>query len=145
MIGAASTDTRVVYDASLGTDSNILPVGLTSRLRVAAQLSHWECARILITEENTLPNMLALAGPTSRFAASGAPAGFWAGYWHGLVAPIACLLGIFHPGIRIYEVRNTGRPYDIGFVLGSLTVLGTTTYYPDGSVERTYWWPPRAH
>jgi hypothetical protein len=48
--------------------------------------------------------------------------GFWKGIWHGVVAPIALVLGIFSD-VRVYAFPNTGGWYDLGFLLG-LTVWG---------------------
>lgn len=70
-------------------------------------------------------NRLAVAGPNSRFeVADAAPAGFWAGLWHGVIAPIAFIVSLFQPGVRMYEIRNTGWHYDVGFLLGIIVVLG---------------------
>jgi hypothetical protein len=65
-----------------------------------------------------MPNAFALAGPDSKYKLPGAtPAGFWAGFWHGLIAPWIFLVSLFVPGIRIYETNNKGRRYDFGFLL----------------------------
>lgn len=45
------------------------------------------------------------------------PAGFLWGIWHGWMAPISLIVGLFKPEIRIYEIANTGRWYDFGFYL----------------------------
>ncbi len=45
------------------------------------------------------------------------PAGFFSGLWHGCVAPISLIIGIFNPDIRVYEKNNTGWWYDFGFLL----------------------------
>lgn len=70
-------------------------------------------------------NRLAVAGPSSRYELADAqPAGFWAGFWHGIIAPITFIVGLFQPGVRMYEMKNTGWQYDLGFLLGMLAVLG---------------------
>ena len=70
-------------------------------------------------------NILAVAGPGSRFQRPGArPAGFWAGVWHGLICPFTLLVCLFTPNVRIYETHNRGRLYDIGFYLGAAAALG---------------------
>jgi hypothetical protein len=51
------------------------------------------------------------------FAMTGLP-GFWRGFWHGLVAPIAFVVSLFSDTIRIYATPNTGRWYDFGYMLG---------------------------
>lgn len=64
-------------------------------------------------------NILWVAGPNSKFKAPGAkPAGFWVGFWHGLIAPLIFLIGLFTPKVKAYETNNNGRWYDFGFLLG---------------------------
>ena len=66
-----------------------------------------------------MPNILAVAGPNSTYAAEGArPAGLLVGFWHGIICPITFFVSIFSPGVRIYEPNNTGVMYDLGFVIG---------------------------
>ena len=45
------------------------------------------------------------------------PAGFLWGIWHGWMAPISSIVGLFKPEIRICEIANTARWYDFGFYL----------------------------
>lgn len=49
--------------------------------------------------------------------ASGEP-GFFLGFWHGLIAPVAFLISLFTDAVRVYAVPNLGRWYDFGFMLG---------------------------
>ena len=66
-----------------------------------------------------MANILAVAGPNSKYQLPGAkPAGFWAGLWHGLIAPITFIVSLFTPNVRIYETNNRGRLYDFGFIIG---------------------------
>ena len=57
------------------------------------------------------------------------PAGFFSGIWHGWIAPISLIFGLFRDYIRVYEVANTGWWYDFGFYLaivggwGSLSLV----------------------
>jgi len=77
-----------------------------------------------------MSNVLAVAGPGSRFQVPGASAaGFWAGLWHGLISPITFLVSLFTPNVRIYETNNRGRWYDFGFIIGVSGAFGggTTT------------------
>lgn len=70
-------------------------------------------------------NKLAVAGPNSRFQQPDAsPAGFWAGYWHGMIMPITFVISLFNPGVRIYETHNNGAWYDFGFFLGAVSHAG---------------------
>ena len=76
-----------------------------------------------------LANILAVAGPNSTYQKPGAhPAGFWAGFWHGVILPITFFVSLFNPGVRIYETHNRGRLYDLGFVLGASGSLGGSGY-----------------
>lgn len=52
------------------------------------------------------------------------PAGFFWGIWHGWTAPFALIIGIFNKNIRIYEVINTGWPYDFGFYMAIISGFG---------------------
>jgi hypothetical protein len=44
--------------------------------------------------------------------------GFWRGFWHGFIAPIAFVVSLFSDEVRIYAFPNSGRWYDFGFMLG---------------------------
>jgi hypothetical protein len=52
------------------------------------------------------------------------PAGFFSGIWHGWIAPLSLIIGIFKPGIRIYETANTGWGYDFGFYMAIISGFG---------------------
>ena len=72
-----------------------------------------------------MANRFALAGPDSKFKQPDAkPAGFWAGFWHGLIAPITFIVSLFNPKVRIYEMNNRGRLYDFGFIIGVSSSFG---------------------
>ena len=43
------------------------------------------------------------------------PASFLSGIWHGWVAPVSLIAGIFNHKIRVYEPVNSGWWYDFGF------------------------------
>jgi hypothetical protein len=74
-----------------------------------------------------MANILAIAGPNSKYQVLGAkPAGFWAGFWHGLIVPIAFIVSLFNDDVRIYEKNNRGRLYDFGFLLGVGTSIGSS-------------------
>jgi len=51
-------------------------------------------------------------------------AGFFLGIWHGWIAPISLVVGIFNPAVRIYEVFNTGWLYDFGFYIAIISGFG---------------------
>jgi len=66
-----------------------------------------------------MANTLSVAGSNSKYKEAGAqPAGFWVGFWHGLIAPITFLVSLFAEGVSIYETNNNGRWYEFGFLLG---------------------------
>jgi hypothetical protein len=79
----------------------------------------------------TNTNILAVAGPGSKYQVSGAvPAGFRAGFWHGLISPIAFIVSLFNSRVRIYETHNRGRSYEFGFIFGASVTMG-------GSISQT--------
>ncbi len=72
-----------------------------------------------------LPNILAVAGPNSTYAAEGArPASLLAGFWHGIICPITSFVSIFSSGVRIYEPNNSGVMSHLGFVIGIVGSFG---------------------
>jgi len=56
------------------------------------------------------------------------PAGFFTGVWHGWIAPISLIVGIFNPIIRIYETFNTGWWYDLGFYIAIISGFGGISF-----------------
>jgi hypothetical protein len=52
------------------------------------------------------------------------PAGFFWGVWHGWIAPISLIAGIFKENIRVYETMNTGWFYDFGFYIAIISGFG---------------------
>lgn len=52
------------------------------------------------------------------------PAGFFKGIWHGWIAPISLIIGIFDDVIRVYEPNNTGWWYDLGFYVAVISGFG---------------------
>lgn len=53
------------------------------------------------------------------------PAGFFSGIWHGWIAPVSLILGIFNTKISIYESFNTGWWYDFGFYISIIAGFGS--------------------
>lgn len=47
-----------------------------------------------------------------------APAGFWYGLWHGFISLITFIISLFNDNVAVYEINNSGRLYDLGFILG---------------------------
>jgi len=52
------------------------------------------------------------------------PAGFFWGVWHGWIAPISLIGGLFNHKLHIYEVMNTGWWYDLGFYIAIISGFG---------------------
>lgn len=48
---------------------------------------------------------------------------FW-GIWHGWIAPLSLIIGIFNKNIRVYETFNTGWWYDFGFYIAIIGGFG---------------------
>jgi len=51
-------------------------------------------------------------------------AGFFWGIWHGWIAPISLIIGLFNKETRIYEVVNTGLGYDLGYYMAIISGFG---------------------
>ena len=77
-------------------------------------------ARICVRTALVALFALALTGclaTQENVVAMGDRAGFLHGLWHGFIAPIGFIIGLFSEA-RIYAVPNTGLWYDLGFMLG---------------------------
>lgn len=57
------------------------------------------------------------------------PADFLWGIWHGWIAPVTLVFGIFNRSIRIYETINTGWWYDFGFYLAIVGGFGGLAFF----------------
>ncbi len=55
------------------------------------------------------------------------PAGFWAGLWHGFISLITFIISLFNSNVGIYEVNNSGWPYNLGFIIGIMIFYGGST------------------
>lgn len=74
--------------------------------------------------------LLVLAGcaPGSGASSPANPAGFFTGIWHGWIAPISLIWGLFNPAIRVYEPINTGWWYDFGFYIAVIGGFGSISF-----------------
>jgi hypothetical protein len=72
-------------------------------------------------------SILAISGcfPGGRSYSADDPAGFFSGVWHGWIAPVSLIVGLFKDGIRIYEPHNTGWWYDFGFYIAVIAGFGS--------------------
>ncbi len=57
------------------------------------------------------------------------PAGFFSGIWHGWIAPITLIWGLFNESIRVYEPINTGWWYDFGFYIAIIGGFGSISFF----------------
>lgn len=51
-------------------------------------------------------------------------AGFFTGFWHGLICTFALIGHIFDPSIGVYQTVNEGGWYDFGFLWGAAAFAG---------------------
>ncbi len=79
--------------------------------------------------------LVGCAAGDGRFTAD-APAGFWAGLWHGFISWVTLIIGIFSDQVRVYEIHNAGGWYDLGFLLGVGIWGGGTHAYRRTSRKR---------
>ena len=80
----------------------------------------------VLRREIIVANKWAVAGSGSQFQEpDAAPAGFWAGLWHGMILPITFLVSLFKPEVGIYETNNSGGWYNFGFFLGVASAFGS--------------------
>lgn len=59
-----------------------------------------------------------------QYLSPGNPAGFWAGIWHGFIIVITFIVSLFTDEVGLYEINNTGWPYNLGFLLGLFCSIG---------------------
>ena len=52
------------------------------------------------------------------------PAGFLWGIWHGWLAPLSLIWGLFNSEMRVYEPFNTGWWYNFGFYIAVISGFG---------------------
>ena len=68
--------------------------------------------------------LIAGCAPGSGSNSPETPAGFFKGIWHGWIAPVSLIWGIFNPLIRVYEPYNSGWFYDFGFYIAIIGGFG---------------------
>ncbi|MBN2883863.1 MAG: hypothetical protein JXN10_10060, partial [Clostridia bacterium] len=68
--------------------------------------------------------LLVACAPGDGKATIEKPANFLWGIWHGWIAPVTLIIGIFNKGIRIYESINTGWWYDFGYYIAIVGGFG---------------------
>lgn len=71
------------------------------------------------------------------------PAGFWQGLWHGIISVITLIVGLFDANVRVYELDNNGAWYDLGLLLGVVSIWGggsAKTYHSKRSRQDRQEW-----
>jgi hypothetical protein len=70
---------------------------------------------------------VALSGclPSQAKEVKAKPANFLTGIWHGWIAPISLIVGIFNKNISVYQTYNTGWWYDFGFYIAIISGFGS--------------------
>ncbi|WP_442600506.1 hypothetical protein [Paenibacillus sp. KN14-4R] len=63
-------------------------------------------------------------------------AGFFWGIWHGWLAPISLIIGIFKNNIRLYETYNSGWWYDLGYYIAIISGFGGISLFRHKKVDR---------
>ena len=56
------------------------------------------------------------------------PAGVFWGVWHGWIAPISLIGGIFNKNLHVYEAMNKGWWYDLGFYMAIISGFGGLSF-----------------
>jgi hypothetical protein len=86
-------------------------------------------------------SVLAVIGLSGCFPGGGyspaEPAGFFSGVWHGWIAPLSLIVGIFKDGVRIYEPNNSGWWYDLGFYVAVIAGFGGIALFRKGRKHRS--------
>ena len=67
---------------------------------------------------------ISACAPGDGAANADKPANFLWGIWHGWIAPISLVVGLFNSDIRVYETFNTGWWYDFGFYMAIISGFG---------------------
>ena len=79
-----------------------------------------------------MANPLWIAGEHSQYQQGGKRAGFFAGAWHGVIAPLTIILqfaGYYAPGlagVSFYELHHRRLRYNVGFILAVAWLYGST-------------------
>lgn len=63
-------------------------------------------------------------------------AGFFWGIWHGWIAPISLLIGVFNHTIRLYETYNSGWLYDFGYYIAVISGFGGISLFRRKKTKR---------
>ncbi len=67
-------------------------------------------------------------------------AGFWVGVWHGLIIVITFIVSLFTKEVGLYEINNTGWPYNLGFLIGLYLSVGGGLHFGRRKKRHKYDW-----
>ncbi|HET7839409.1 MAG TPA: hypothetical protein VFL04_06585 [Rectinemataceae bacterium] len=76
---------------------------------------------VLVSLSGCAPGPNELQGPTDS---RGRLPGFWQGLWNGAIAPVTFIVSLFTDRVQPYEVHNSGRWYNFGYILGLSIAFG---------------------
>ena len=65
-------------------------------------------------------------------------AGFFWGIWHGWLAPVSLIMGIFNNQLSVYETLNTGWWYDLGFYMAIISGFGSLSFFRKKETKKNY-------
>lgn len=51
--------------------------------------------------------------------------GFWSGLLHGVISPFSFIVSLFKDDVAVYAVNNSGKLYNLGFLLGAAIIFGS--------------------
>ena len=57
------------------------------------------------------------------------PAGFFWGIWHGWISLFTLIGSVFSDYVTIYETYNTGFFYNLGFLIGVSSPIGSLSFF----------------
>ena len=94
--------------------------------------------KILILSLVAASILLTLTGcvPGDGTYVAAKPAGFFWGIWHGWMAPISLVIGLFNKDIRVYEMINNGWWYDFGFYIAIISGFGGLSLFRKNSSKK---------
>jgi len=79
----------------------------------------WRSIVLLLVVALAVTSCLADGNPmVGEALADQSPAGFFMGWWHGFTVLFSFVGSLFTDTVGVYEVRNSGWPYNLGYVFG---------------------------
>jgi len=97
---------------------------LKKRLFLSTDITKYIRYYLLLILVISMTVLLSSCLPGDGTKSEGNPANFLSGIWHGWIAPVSLIVGLFNKNIRVYEVINTGWWYDLGFYCAIISGFG---------------------